>query len=62
MMRSRRNTTECEEESKIGEPRKDAQDVQDIGLVMFNIPGRLKVVKNEELGLRMIFKCCGNVS
>jgi hypothetical protein len=55
-MRSRKDATQCEEESKIGGPGKDGQDVQDIRLMMVDIPGCLKVVKDEESGLRIIFE------
>jgi hypothetical protein len=47
---------ECAEDSKIRELGKEGQDVQDMGLVMINVPGCLEVVKNEESKFRITFK------
>jgi hypothetical protein len=62
MMRSRKDATKREEESKIGKAGKGGHNAQDIGLVVFDIPGRLKVVKDEESRVRIIFKYYPNVS
>jgi hypothetical protein len=61
-MRCRKDPTQSEKKSKMGRPGKNAQYVEDIRLMIFIVPGGLKVVEDEESRLGIIFKCNGKIA